>query len=94
MEFACYDSPIENHCGNCRRCLDACPTGALSNPYTLDSSKCLSFLTIENRDRIPDDISPKMGNYIYGGKDPDYYVFYKTKLLYKAKQYFCMPFVG
>lgn len=61
-----YDSPIPNRCGNCTRCLDACPTKALESPYLLNANKCLSYLTIENKDKIKEEYAFKMGNYIYG----------------------------
>ena len=61
-----YDAPSEASCGNCRRCLDACPTGALVAPYRLDAGKCLSYLTIEFRGDIPCEIRPLVGNRIFG----------------------------
>lgn len=61
-----YDAPLENHCGNCTRCLDACPTKALEAPFRLNSAKCLSYLTIEYRGELPPDIGQKMGKNIYG----------------------------
>ncbi|MBU0676526.1 MAG: tRNA epoxyqueuosine(34) reductase QueG [Verrucomicrobia bacterium] len=53
-------------CGKCRRCLDVCPTHALPAPYVVDSSRCISYLTIECRDAIPPELRPKMGNWIFG----------------------------
>ena len=62
----CYDAPCErNFCGNCRKCIDACPGKALSSEG-LDAGKCLSYLTIEHRDPLPENIGEKMGNCFYG----------------------------
>ncbi len=62
-----YDPPFETtHCGNCTRCLDACPTGCLEAPRTLNASRCISYLTIEYRDMIPKDLRPQIGNQIFG----------------------------
>jgi epoxyqueuosine reductase len=61
------DAPIEDHCGTCTRCIDACPTEAIANEgYVLDGSKCISYLTIELRDAIPTDFKDKMENYAFG----------------------------
>lgn len=62
----CYDTPLPNRCGNCTRCLDACPTHALEAPYRLNAAHCLSYLTIENKGDIPEKTTGKMGNCIYG----------------------------
>ncbi len=60
------DKPLKANCGSCEICLHACPTGALPNPYELDSPKCISFLTIELRGSIPMELRPLMGNLIFG----------------------------
>lgn len=61
-----YDAPEKDMCGNCNQCFEACPTKALEHPYNLDASKCLSYLTIENKGDIPAEYMPKLGNKIYG----------------------------
>jgi len=58
---------ISDHCGKCTRCIEACPTHAISEQgYQLDARKCISYLTIENRKEIPEEFSGKMNNYIFG----------------------------
>lgn len=59
------DGPIGDYCGTCTRCLDACPTQALT-PYQMDASKCISYLTIELKEEIPDDFKGKMNDWIFG----------------------------
>jgi epoxyqueuosine reductase len=61
-----YDLPETDHCGECTRCVDACPTGALDTPYRLNISKCISFHTIETKDEIPAWIKGKLGDRIFG----------------------------
>jgi epoxyqueuosine reductase len=62
-----YDQPIRDYCGTCRRCIEACPTEAISpNGYLLDSSKCISYLTIELREAIPEEFKGKMDNWMFG----------------------------
>jgi epoxyqueuosine reductase len=62
-----YDSPIRDHCGTCRRCIDACPTEAISpQGYLLDASKCISYLTIELKEAIPAEFQGKMDNWMFG----------------------------
>ncbi len=61
-----YDNPeTGNYCGTCTLCIDACPTQALQ-PFQLDARKCISYITIENRDKIPEDFRGKMNNWIFG----------------------------
>jgi len=60
-----YDSPVKDYCGNCTKCIDACPTGALT-PYQLDARKCISYLTIEKKGEIPDEFKGKWNNWIFG----------------------------
>ena len=62
-----YDNPISDHCGNCTRCIDACPTNAISpEGYIVDANKCISFLTIENKNDISEEFTGKMEDNIFG----------------------------
>ncbi len=63
------DPPEADRCGSCRRCIAACPTGAITGPYRLDPRRCISYLTIEHKGAIPAELRPMMGNRIYGCDD-------------------------
>jgi len=60
-----YDGPIKDYCGSCTRCIDACPTEALQ-PYQIDASRCISYLTIELKEEIPSQFAGKMEDWAYG----------------------------
>jgi len=68
LELSPDESEVD-HCGGCRRCLDACPTDAFPAPYQIDARRCISYLTIEHKDHIPLEFREKMGNRIYGCDD-------------------------
>lgn len=62
-----YDGPIKDYCGTCTRCIDACPTDAIVEPYVVDGSKCISYLTIELKDAlIPEEFNGKLDNWMFG----------------------------
>ncbi len=62
-----YDSPVKDYCGNCTKCIDACPTQAIYEPYKVDGSKCISYFTIELKDEtLPTDMKGKFENWMFG----------------------------
>ena len=61
-----YDSPVADHCGTCDRCIRACPTNAILEPYVLDARRCISYLSIELKGAIPTDLRSGMGPWIFG----------------------------
>lgn len=65
-EFKYHEGPPTDHCGSCTRCIDACPTDAIYEPYKVDSNKCISYLTIELKEQIPSDLQQSVGNWMYG----------------------------
>jgi epoxyqueuosine reductase len=63
------DEEQANHCGSCERCIDVCPTQAIRGPYQLDARRCISYLTIEHKSAIPEELRPLIGNRVYGCDD-------------------------
>jgi len=61
-----YDSVTTDHCGSCTACIDACPTEAITEPYVVDGSKCISYFTIELKENIPTDFKGKMDDWMFG----------------------------
>lgn len=60
------DGPIKDYCGTCTRCMDACPTDAIPEPYVVDGSRCISYLTIELKEEIPNEFKDNMENWVFG----------------------------
>jgi epoxyqueuosine reductase len=60
------DGPIKDYCGTCTKCIDACPTDAITEPYVVDGSKCISYFTIELKDNLPSDYKGKFENWAFG----------------------------
>ncbi|MES2837391.1 MAG: tRNA epoxyqueuosine(34) reductase QueG [Bacteroidota bacterium] len=61
-----YDSPIKDYCGTCTKCIDACPTDAIIEPYVVDGSKCISYFTIELKENIPTEMKGKFNDWAFG----------------------------
>lgn len=61
-----YDTSIQNYCGTCTKCIDACPTDAIIKPYVVDGSKCISYFTIELKEAIPTSYKNKFDNWAFG----------------------------
>lgn len=61
-----YDTPTTDHCGSCTKCIDACPTNAIIQPYIVDGSKCISYFTIEIKDNLPQEMKGKFNDWAFG----------------------------
>ena len=61
-----YNESINSYCGTCTKCIDACPTSAIVEPYVVDANKCISYLNIENKGELPPDLQGQFNNYIFG----------------------------
>jgi epoxyqueuosine reductase len=61
-----YDTPVTDHCGTCTACIDACPTGAILQPYMVDGSKCISYFTIELKSEIPGSVKGQFDDWVFG----------------------------
>ncbi len=61
-----YDGPVQDYCGTCTACIDACPTDAIPEPYKVDASRCISYFTIELKDQIPEDFKGQFKDWIFG----------------------------
>ncbi|HPE35358.1 MAG TPA: tRNA epoxyqueuosine(34) reductase QueG [Bacteroidales bacterium] len=66
LELACEQISLTDRCGNCRKCIDACPTQAIIAPYVIDAAKCISYLTIELKSQIPADFEGKLNDRMFG----------------------------
>lgn len=88
------DSPARDMCGKCTRCIDACPTGAIVQPYLLDARKCLSYWTIEYRgEKIPEEIAAKMEGWLFGCDICQEVCPYNQKPLFTSDENFA-PYFG
>jgi epoxyqueuosine reductase len=63
------DASVAGHCGTCEKCIEICPTQAIKGPYKLDARRCISYLTIEHKSAIPEELRPLIGNRVYGCDD-------------------------
>jgi epoxyqueuosine reductase len=61
-----YDGPVKDYCGTCTKCIDACPTDAIAEPFVVDGSRCISYFTIELKNEIPADVKGKFSNWMFG----------------------------
>lgn len=61
-----YSTQVTDHCGSCTRCIDACPTNAIYEPYRVNASKCISYLTIELKEQMPEELQDSVGEWLFG----------------------------